>query len=257
MIELAFLILLNRLSNWGLTPIIVTRTIPAGADKLHGLVSDPANQWRLATRFADIAALEPAGDRCDAQLRLPMGASLHASVHVKPSRKGRLLTCEARLGRRTVAWVTWILTPDRGTTEVDLAVQLESRSLATRLVLLLGGRRWIARRLEMALTKLARTVARTAKDVAAAPASDVATTPDAHVPNDLSRPSHNTRYRCWPSRTRPAAGSATSTAPASSTTAEAPTRSWSCIHARSRSDRREADGYTRLAVSRAASSSGS
>src|SRR5918997_4871899 len=170
MIELAFLVLLNRLSNWGLTPIIVTRTIPAGGDKLHGLVCDPANQWRPATRLADIAALEPAGDRCDAQLRLPMGARWHASVHVKPSRKGRLLTCEARLGRRTVAWVTWILTPDRGTTEIDLAVQLESRSLATRLVLLLGGRRWIARRLEMALTKLATTVARTAKDVAA-PAS--------------------------------------------------------------------------------------
>jgi hypothetical protein len=184
MIELAFVILLNRLVNWGLGPIIATRTVPADGDALHALLRDPANQLRLAAGFVDVRALEHAGDRCDARLRLPLGMRSHASLHVKPSRKGRLVTCEVRVGRRTVAWVTWILTPDRGTTEVDLAIQPESRSLATRLALVLGGRRWIARRLDMALSTLATTSVRVAEDVVAPARSGVVPTRPARVEHD-------------------------------------------------------------------------
>jgi hypothetical protein len=177
MIELAFIILLNRLVNWGLGPIIATRTIAADGGALHALLFDPANQWRLATSFARVTTLQPAGDRCDARLRLPLGLRVGASVQVKPSRRGRLVTCEIRVGRRTVAWATWILSPDRGTTEVDLAIQPESRSLVTRLVLLLGGRRWIARRLDTALATLAITSVRVAEDVVATSAPEVVPTP--------------------------------------------------------------------------------
>jgi hypothetical protein len=184
MIELAFLVILNRLANWGLAPIIATRAIAADGDALHALLSDPANQWRLATSFTRVAALQPAGDRCDARLRLPMGMRMAASLHVKPSRRGRLLTCEVLFGRRTVAWATWILTPDPGTTEVDLAIQLESRNIVTRLVLLLGGRRWIARRLDTALATLATTAARAVEDVVPTPALDILPTPNACVPED-------------------------------------------------------------------------
>jgi hypothetical protein len=179
MIELAFVILLNRLVNWGLAPIIATRPVATDADTLYGLLRNPANQWRLAASFADVVALQPAGDRCDARLRIPFGMRVHASMKVKPSRKARLLTSEVRLGRRTVAWGTWILTPDPGTTDVDLAIQLQSRSLATRFVLLLGGRRWIARRLERTLATLATASARVAEDVVTPLAADVVPTPPA------------------------------------------------------------------------------
>jgi hypothetical protein len=179
MIELAFVIFLNRFVNWGLAPIIVTRTVAADGNVLYAFLLDPVSQWRLAASFADVVGVQPAGDRCDAQLRLPFGMRLDASVQVKPSRRARLLTAEVRLGHRTVAWATWILTADRGTTEVDLAIQPESRSLVTRLVLLLGGRRWITRRLEMALATLATTCARVAEDVVAHPAADVVTSPAA------------------------------------------------------------------------------
>ncbi|MGH2944246.1 MAG: hypothetical protein ACRDLN_15890, partial [Solirubrobacteraceae bacterium] len=108
MIELAFVILLNRLASWGLAPIVVTRTSVADADALHGLLSDPANQWRLATAFAEVAGLHPAGDRCDARVRVPLRVRRHASMHVTPGRKRRLLTTEVRLDRTSVAWATWI-----------------------------------------------------------------------------------------------------------------------------------------------------
>ena len=179
MIELAFIILLNRLVNLGLGPIIVSRPIAADGDALHALLCDPASQWRLATSFARVDALQAAGDRADARVRLPFGLHVPAGVQVKPSRRGRLVTCEIRFGHRTVAWATWILSPDRGTTEVDLALQLESRSPGTRLALLLGGRRWIARRLDRALATLAMTSVRVAEDVVAPPAATpVVPTPD-------------------------------------------------------------------------------
>lgn len=75
----------------------------------------------------------------------------------------------ARRGR-TVLWLTWVLSAGRGSTEVDLAVQFETRGLATRLVLVLGGRRWLARRLDEALARLARRCADMVENVAPAPA---------------------------------------------------------------------------------------
>jgi hypothetical protein len=187
MIELPFIILLNRLVNWGLAPIIVTRPIAADRRALHALLSDPENQWRLATTFTRVGALQPAGDRCEARLRLPFGLHVPASVQVKPSRRGRLVTCELRFGHRTVAWATWILSPERGTTEVDLAIQFESRSLITRLALLLGGRRWIARRLDGVLATLAITSVRVAEDVVPTPSATPA------VPTRSATPAVPTR----------------------------------------------------------------
>jgi hypothetical protein len=41
-----------------------------------------------------------------------------------------------------------MITPGRGTTEVDLVAQLESRSVAVRALMLLGGRRRLRRHLD-------------------------------------------------------------------------------------------------------------
>ena len=168
MIELAFLAAWNRLMNWGLTPIIATRTVAADGDVLRAFLSTAANQWRLVR---GCAALEAAGKHCHGGLPLPLGARLRAGLSVKP-RTARVLEVEVKLGRRTIAWATWIVTPGRGTTDVDLAVQLESRGLAARLALLLGGRRWIGRRLELALATLATTAAHVAEELVAAPTGD-------------------------------------------------------------------------------------
>ncbi|MGH2944220.1 MAG: hypothetical protein ACRDLN_15750, partial [Solirubrobacteraceae bacterium] len=127
----------------------------------------------------------PAGDRCDARVRVPLRVRRHASMHVTPGRKRRLLTTEVRLDRTTVAWATWILTPNRATTEVDLALQLESRGFLTRVVLLLGGRRWIARRLARVLAMLATTSTRVAEHAVALPAAAVVPPPKTPIDLDL------------------------------------------------------------------------
>lgn len=166
MIELVFLALLNRLMNWGLTPLIATRTVAADAGTLHHFLSRPANQLRLLRK-------------------VPRG--LH--VHVQPRARGRVVSVEILRGRRTVLWATWILSAGRGTTEVDLAVQFETRGLAARLALVLGGRRWLARRVDDALARLGQVCARAAEDIVPAPAPGPISAPAA----DCSRRTRKTR----------------------------------------------------------------
>ena len=141
MIEIVFITLVQRIMHWGLSPIIATRRVAADMPALRRLLSDPAGQSRLASA---------AGAR-------------RASVLVRPSTSERVVTSELRIGRRTFAWLTWILSADRGTTEVDLALQLESRGIGARLFLALGGRRMITRRVDAALAALAAAAAHVAE----------------------------------------------------------------------------------------------
>jgi hypothetical protein len=166
MIELVFLGLLYRLMNWGLTPLITTRTVAADAGTLHHFLSDPANQLRLLRR-------------------VPRGLE----VDVRPWAKGRVVAVEILRRRRSVLSATWMLSAGRGTTEVDLAVQFETRGLATRLVLVLGGRRWLARRVDDALGRLGQVCARAAEDIAPAPAPAAVSAPAA----DCSRRTRKAR----------------------------------------------------------------
>jgi len=170
MIELVFLALLNRLMNWGVTPLIATRTVAADAGTLHHFLSDPDNQLRLLRR-------------------VPRGLDLD----VKPRAKGKVVSVEILRRRRTALWATWMLSAGRGTTEVDLAVQFESRGLATRLALVLGGRRWLARRVDDALARLGQACARAAEDMVPAPAAAPAATPVAAPAADCARRRRTTR----------------------------------------------------------------
>ena len=148
MIRMTLYTLLHHLMSWGVRPLITTRTVAADAAALHRFLCDPANQLHLVPK-----------------------APRDVAVHVTSRASGRVLAVEVSRGRRTVLWVTWILSADRGTTEVDLAMQFETRGLATRLVLVLGGRRWLARRADDALGRLALACARAADEVVAPAAS--------------------------------------------------------------------------------------
>jgi hypothetical protein len=176
MIELVFIALLNRLMNWGLAPVIATRTVAADAGTLHDFLAEPANQLRLLRK-----------------------APRDLEVHVRARARGRVLCVDVLRRGRGALSATWILSAGRGTTEVDLAVQFESRGLATRVALLLGGRRWLARRVDEAVARLGRACARAAEDVAPAPA--LAPAPVAASAVDCSRRTRRARSVSAASRT--------------------------------------------------------
>src|SRR4051794_30293780 len=178
MIELALLAIFSRLMTWGLGPVVATRTVAADFEDVRAFLTDPANQVRLATTRPGVVARRPAAAAHDVRLRLAPGLHVRASIAVSAP-TARVLKTELQLRGRTVAWLTWILTAGRATTEVDLACQLESRSLAARVVVLLGGRR-LARRLDGVLAALARASAHAAEDL-------VALTPAPGVPKRSAR----------------------------------------------------------------------
>jgi hypothetical protein len=140
MIELSFLALL-RLMNLGYEPVIATRVMAADLPTLYAFVSDPANY--------------------------------EAEAAVRPSSSSRVVVVRVRYGPRKVVRYTWILSPRRGTTEVDLAAQVESRGALVRVALLLGATRWLRRRLEATLATVARATADAAEDIAAEPTAPV------------------------------------------------------------------------------------
>ncbi len=144
MVELAALALHTSLHEWGREPVVATRVVVADAATLRALVCDPASQWRL------VAAVSP---------------RLRATARLQPSRHPRFVHAVVRVGRRDAVWITWILTPRRDTTEVDLVAQVESRSLAVRLAIVLGGRRWLRHHLDATLGTLAALALRAAEDL--------------------------------------------------------------------------------------------
>ncbi|HVF77658.1 MAG TPA: hypothetical protein VNA28_05130 [Solirubrobacteraceae bacterium] len=122
---------------------MATRVVAADATTLQALVSDPANQARL---FDGVSSL------------------LRPRAHVDPRVFARLVKIRVQLGHRDVLWLTWIFTAGRGTTEVDLAAQLEADGVLARLGLLLGGRRWLEHRLDTILDSLATLTHRAAEN---------------------------------------------------------------------------------------------
>ena len=134
----------TRLVNWGCAPVIASRVIAADAPALLSLVSDPRGQQRL------VAGVSP--------LLRP-----HASVGT--IRTPRIVPVRVQLRGRDVLWITWLLSPGRGTTEVDLMAQFERRGPLTSLLSLLGGRRWLRRHLHDTLSTMARLAHDAAEDV--------------------------------------------------------------------------------------------
>ena len=124
--------------------MIATRVIPADASTLHALIADSATHRRIVD---DVHRL------------------LHAHAQAGPSASSRLVAARVHLGGHEALSLTWILSPSRGTTEVDLVAQIESHGLLARLTMLLGGRRWLRHRLEGTLVNLAVLAHRAAEDL--------------------------------------------------------------------------------------------
>ena len=119
--------------NLGYEPVIATRVMAADLDALRAFASDPANY--------------------------------DGDARVRPSSSARVVVVRVRYGPRRVVRYTWMLSPDRGTTEVDLAVQVESCGIIYRAALLLGAKRWLQRRLQLTLATVSRITVAAAEEI--------------------------------------------------------------------------------------------
>jgi len=144
--------------------IRATRLVDARRDEVFDFLADLENHWRLADRFIEVLTLErEAGGRAHGgrvRMRGPLGVRRTAATEVLDADPPQQLVGVAEVGRRTRAFVRWKLYDSDGATRVRLEATIDRLESLDRLLLLLGGRRWLERRFGSVLDRLAKHFAR-------------------------------------------------------------------------------------------------
>ena len=143
-------------------PLEVARVIDARPAIAFDYLRDLENHWRIAGRFVQVMSLSgPPGARDGGLLRVHGPCGLRRTVRTRVTEldpPGSIVGM-AEAGTRTRARVSWHLEPAGEGTRVTLRVAVDDAARADRLLLGLGGRRWLHRRLRRVLRTLAQAPA--------------------------------------------------------------------------------------------------
>jgi hypothetical protein len=134
------------------------------AETLYGFLAVLDNHWLLTDRFVSIVRLHgPVQSRTGGEITIrgPWGLHRHARTRLDVHEQGSRLVGTAVVGRRTVARVTWALTPIGGGTEVALTASVLAAGPLDR-ALLVVARPWLRRRFLAAIVRLEHEAARPA-----------------------------------------------------------------------------------------------
>jgi hypothetical protein len=142
-------------------------SLPHAPERVFEFLSDLRNHWRLEDAFVELGGLDgdeghgPTGGRI--RIRGPLGLSREARTKVLDASPPGPATSGSLAGRAevgaTVGRVGWAIEPrPNGGSDVRLWADVERASPPDRLLLALGGRRWLGRILERALANLARVL---------------------------------------------------------------------------------------------------
>jgi hypothetical protein len=136
------------------------KEMSAPAHTLHAFLAALDNHWLLTDRFVSIVSLHgPVQSRTGGEITIrgPWGLHRHARTWLEADDHPERLSGTALVGRRTVAQVTWALTPIPGGTAVELAASILEASVLDR-VLLLVASPWLRRRFLAAIVRLEELV---------------------------------------------------------------------------------------------------
>jgi carbon monoxide dehydrogenase subunit G len=138
--------------------IAAERVVPAEREAVFAFLSDLENHWLVADRFVEVLELEgPPGARHGGAVRVlgPLGLGRTAVTRVEHAEAPSLLMGRAEIGRSTTAQVKWTLDQEGEGTRVALFAAVERAGPIDRVVLALGGRRWLEARFRGTLENLA------------------------------------------------------------------------------------------------------
>ena len=142
--------------------IIARRQISAPAAAVIRFLADLEHHVRLAPESVQVLRLSgPRGCPAHALVRLtgPLGMQRTASTELLQTRLANSIAGQARIGERTVASVVWSVEENAGGSVVTLSATVDAASPIDRMVLVLGGHRWLARRFAAALQRLSDVLA--------------------------------------------------------------------------------------------------
>jgi cold shock protein len=146
--------------------IVARRRVGAAPEAVFALLADLRTHWALADRWTEVVHLDAQGGTI--RLRGPLGIRRLVRVRVQGRTPSVEVAGVARMGRWTRATVCWHLAPDGdGCTNVTLAAAVLSSAPLDRLLLALGGRRWLFWRFAVTLRHLDDAVTRTSNPMRA------------------------------------------------------------------------------------------
>ena len=141
--------------------VTATGEVAAPAEAVFRLLGDLDAHRTLAAPHIEILQLygRP-GARSGGLVRLrgPLGIRLTARTRVRAARFPSELSGTAEAARGTTATISWRLEPQEGATRLRAELRVDSAHPGHRLLLGLGGRRWLQRRLATGLDRLAADV---------------------------------------------------------------------------------------------------
>jgi hypothetical protein len=156
--------------------IEATAIVAAPREAVFEFLSDLSNHWRLVDRFVEVMSVD--GDAGLVQLRGPLGVHRTVRTHVLRTDAPRELEGVAELSGGTRARVRWTLSQAGDATCVRLTAEVLSASLLDRLLLALGARAWMQRRLSFGLERLASATLPQSPPRAAGTAPPIPSPPD-------------------------------------------------------------------------------
>lgn len=137
-----------------MAPIASSRLVPHPPERVFEFLSDLYNHWQLEDAFIAVNGVSDGGGRI--RIRGPLGISREARTEVVSAEAPSHLRGRAEIGRRTVGAVAWDISPADGGSLVSLSARVERATLRDRMLLAIGGRRWLRRRFERVLETLGR-----------------------------------------------------------------------------------------------------
>jgi hypothetical protein len=134
-------------------PISASGLVSAPPEEVFDFLSRLENHWRLVDRFVSVVSVD--GAAAVVRLRGPLGLRRTVRTRVTTAARPLSIVGVAELGRGTRARVTWTLAAAGTGTRVLLRAEVERARPLDRLLLGLGGREWMRRRLAGGLGRLA------------------------------------------------------------------------------------------------------
>jgi len=132
--------------------INASRTVRASPEAVFAFLSDLDNHWKLTGRWVEAVALHDANG--SVRIHGPLGLRRTARTRVVDASPSHVMHGTAELSGGTVARIAWELGEDVGGTAVRLSAEVERAALPDRMLLALGGRRWMTHRFAAILERL-------------------------------------------------------------------------------------------------------
>jgi hypothetical protein len=134
--------------------------VEASAETIYRFLCHLPNHARFANAQLALLALAEDGHGGTIAIRGPFGLRRVAETTVTEMLPHSVVGGTATVGRRTSALVRWTVRPDGdGGSRVALTATILTAGRADRLLLALGGRRWLARAFALAIARLAEAMA--------------------------------------------------------------------------------------------------